>query len=94
MLKRILCTLLASLMILPLAACSDSKVNSGDETAANVSGTPDANAEGEEETKKFLDDLPEQMDFGGKEMRFIVEEGANGNLSELSIFIEEDKVQE
>ena len=29
------------------------------------------------------------MDFGGQEVRFIVEEGA-GNLSERSIYVEED----
>ena len=90
MFKRILCALLAGLMLVPLTACSESEVNKGGETTATVSGTPNASVEGEEETKKFLDDMPEKMDFEGREMRFAVEEGANGNLSELSIYIEED----
>lgn len=91
MLKRILCALLASMMLLPLVACSESEVNTADETSGNVSVTPDAEVvEGEEETKKFLDDMPETMDFGGIDIRFIVEEGANGNLSEQSIYVEED----
>ncbi|MBQ4354814.1 MAG: hypothetical protein IJC71_07950 [Clostridia bacterium] len=89
MFKRILCALMASLMLLPLAACSDSKVNPSNDSA-NASGNANANGEGEEETRKFLDDMPEKMDFEGKQMRFIVEEGANGNLSELSIRVEED----
>ena len=91
MLKRILCAMLAGMMLVPaLASCSESEVNNGGETSSNVSGTPTADGETEEETKKFLDDMPEKMDFDGRTIRFAVEEGANGNLSELSIYIEED----
>ena len=91
MLKRILCAMLAGMMLVPaLASCSESEVNNGGETSQTVSGTPSAEGETEEETKKFLDDMPEKMDFEGREIRFAVEEGANGNLSELSIYIEED----
>ena len=84
--------LVAAMLVSSLASCSESKVNeekettSTAETVANVT----ASEETEEETKKYLDDLPEKMDFGGTSMRFIVEEGGNGNLSELSIMAEED----
>ena len=90
--KKLCLMLVAAMLVSSLASCSESKVNeekettAASETVANVS----ASEETEEETKKYLDDLPEKMDFGGTSMRFIVEEGGNGNLSELSIMAEED----
>lgn len=90
--KKLCLMLIAAMLVSSLASCSESKVNkekettAASETVANVS----ASEETEEETKKYLDDLPEKMDFGGTSMRFIVEEGGNGNLSELSIMAEED----
>ena len=90
--KKLCLMLVAAMLVSSLASCSESKVNeekettSTAETVANVT----ASEETEEETKKYLDDLPEKMDFGGTSMRFIVEEGGNGNLSELSIMAEED----
>lgn len=80
--KKLCLMLVAAMLVSSLASCSESKVNeekettSTAETVANVT----ASEETEEETKKYLDDLPEKMDFGGTSMRFIVEEGGNGNL--------------
>lgn len=90
MLKRILCALLASMMLIPLASCAnDSEEN---ETKSPSGDTPNAENTDteEEETSKYLDDLPETMDFGGIDIRFTVEEGNNGDLSERSIYVEED----
>ena len=77
--KKLCLMLVAAMLVSSLASCSESKVNeekettSTAETVANVT----ASEETEEETKKYLDDLPEKMDFGGTSMRFIVEEGGN-----------------
>ena len=50
MLKRILCAMLAGMMLVPaLASCSESEVNNGGETSSTVSGTPTADGETEEE---------------------------------------------
>lgn len=74
--KKLCLMLVAAMLVSSLASCSESKVNeekettSTAETVANVT----ASEETEEETKKYLDDLPEKMDFGGTSMRFIVEE--------------------
>ena len=88
--KRILCLgLSAALLLASLASCSD---NNSQETTAKVDpvGGNLQPTETEEETGKYLDSLPETMDFEGYNMRFIVEEGGNGNLTELSIMAEED----
>ena len=88
--KRILSLSLAVLLLAAsLASCSD---NNSTETTASVNPTNDVSADTaeEEESKKYLDDLPEKMDFEGYNMRFIVEEGGNGNITELSIMAEED----
>ncbi len=92
MFKRILCALLAGMMLIPLTSCSNNSANSGKETETSSGNTPsvDASGEGTAETEKYLDDLPDTMDFGGIDIRFNVEEGSNGNLSEQSIFVEED----
>lgn len=80
--KKLCLMLVAAMLVSSLASCSESKVNeekettSTAETVANVT----ASEETEEETKKYLDDLPEKMDFGGTSMRFIVEEGGNGTF--------------
>ena len=93
--KRILTALLAGLFVLmTFAACSDSKVNSGNDanpSQTTQGQTPGAtDAEGEEETRKFLDDMPETMDFQGRTVKFIATEGSNGNITELSIRAEEN----
>lgn len=88
--------LVAAMLLLSMASCSENKVNTeSDETKGKNADTPvvsgDASAEEEvEEEKLYLDDLPEKMDLGGESIRFIVEEGGNGNLTELSIMAEED----
>lgn len=90
--KKIISLSLAFLMVLlSLASCSESSVNNSGETNSQGS-TPTAGSETEteEETKRFLDDMPETMDFEGRVMNFIVEEGGNGNMTELSIIAEED----
>lgn len=92
--KNKLCLLLAALLlVLPLASCSNSEVNTSEEktqTTSNEAVDPTVDVEEEEETSLYLDSMPEQMDFEGTTMRFIVEEGNNGNMSELSIRAEED----
>ncbi len=93
MFKRILCALLAGMMLLPLASCSNSNVNSGDETKSQTSNPSNADSDStanSEESSKYLDSLPETMNFGGTDIRFVVEEGSNGNLTEQSIYVEED----
>lgn len=88
--KRILCLgLSAALLLASLASCSD---NNSQETTAKVDPVSSnlQPTETEEESGKYLDSLPETMDFEGYNMRFIVEEGGNGNLTELSIMAEED----
>ncbi len=91
MFKRILCALLSGLMLIPLASCSNSDVNSDNKTTPVSTDAPNADATVDaEETKKYLDDMPEKLDFGGIEMRFTIEEGSNGNLTEKSVYVEED----
>ncbi len=86
--------ILALLMIgASMASCSEKTAN--DDTTAEtpaVDNTLDlsGDTETETETKKYLDDLAESYDFGGYNVRFIVEEGGQGNLTELSIRAEED----
>lgn len=60
--KKLCLMLIAAMLVSSLASCSESKVNeekettATSETVANVS----ANEETEEETKKYLDALPER----------------------------------
>ena len=92
--KKLFCLILAALLAASsLSACSESKVNTDTETTASSETTSSVASTDETETEtetKYLDTLPETMDFGGTSMRFIVEEGGNGNLTELSIMAEED----
>ncbi len=94
LMKKVFCLLLAAMLAASsMASCSESKVNNDTENKSESETTVTTTSSEETETeteKKYLDDLPEKMDFGGTSMRFIVEEGGNGNLSELSIMAEED----
>jgi len=88
--KRTLCMLLISAMLLPLVSCSEkTSEETNDNTPVN-NPSEVVTPEDSEETKKYLDDMPETMNFDGYKVRFIVEEGGNGTLSERSIFAEED----
>lgn len=90
--KRLFSVLLAALLAASvLVSCSESNVNSEEKTTDTQQTSTDGTVvEEEEETARFIDSLPETMDFEGAEIRFIAEEGGNGNLTELSIFVEED----
>jgi len=71
--KRALSLLLSLLMIVP-AFTSCAQNNAEDEPAANDSSVPSAEEETvvEEETEKpYRDNLPEIMDFGGADVRFL-----------------------
>jgi hypothetical protein len=90
MAKKLISLLLVLLMIVPVfAACSDTPA-SDDSGAKNNSSAGDDVTTEEETTKRFLDDMQETMDFGGETIRFIVEEGSNGKLSERSILSAEE----
>ena len=90
--KRILSCILAALLLLFCAACSNNSTNTDDEQKnTTTSQTPTADlTEEAEETAPFLDSMPESMDFEGRSLKFLLTEGANGNITELSIYAEED----
>ncbi len=93
--KKKICFILALLMIgASLASCSEKNANDNENTPETPAATDNLNPSGETETEpetsKYLDDLDESYDFGGYNMRFIVEEGGQGNLTELSIMAAED----
>ncbi len=79
MLKRILCVLLAGLMLISIVACN----KGGNDTDTNKGTT------GNKNDREYLDDLPDNLNFNKQEVRFIVEEGSNGSLSKRSIFADE-----
>ncbi|MBO7404717.1 MAG: hypothetical protein J6V24_07115, partial [Clostridia bacterium] len=91
--KRILSCILAALFLLAaVTACSNNSANADDEpktTTTTQNPTADLTEE-VEETARFLDSMPETMDFAGRGLNFLLTEGANGNITELSIYAEED----
>ncbi|MBQ3708647.1 MAG: hypothetical protein II889_12215 [Clostridia bacterium] len=91
--KRILSCILAVLFLLAtVTACSNNSANA-DEGAKNATNTQTPTAdltEEAEETARFLDSMPETMDFEGRALNFLLTEGSNGNITELSIWAEED----
>ena len=91
--KRILSCILAALFLLAsVAACSNNSANA-DNDAKNTTNTQTPTAdltEEAEETARFLDSMPETMDFGGRGLNFLLTEGSNGNITELSLWAEED----
>lgn len=91
--KKTLSILIAGAILAgSLVSCSDSEVNE-DETKVSAAPTEpvaEVPEETEEETSRFLDALEESYDFQGYKMRFIVEEGNNGNITALSIMADED----
>jgi len=91
--KKSLSVLLAAVLLASsLAACSTNTENAADEQKNNQSSTqtPAADLTEEEETARFLDSMPEEMDFEGRGLNFLLTEGSNGNITELSIWAEED----
>lgn len=84
----LLCVLATSLIILP--GCSDAPADKKADTTAPSAESTVSEELTTEETKRWLDNLPEKMDFGGETIRFIVEEGSNGELSKRSVWTEED----
>ncbi|MBO6053773.1 MAG: hypothetical protein J6Q17_08550, partial [Clostridia bacterium] len=79
--KRILSCILAALFLLAaVTACSNNSANADDEpktTTTTQNPTADLTEE-VEETARFLDSMPETMDFGGRSLKFLLTEGANG----------------
>ncbi len=81
---KILSFALALLLFLPLfAACSQKTENADEpksaptETAVDPSPVPGGDeAETEEETARWLDNVPQTMDYGGRTLRFALYEGA------------------
>lgn len=71
-LKKLLSLLLVLATVFSLAACANGGTNGDGETSAQ-SGSPDPGTEAEEpETEKlYPDNLPETMDWGGYEVRFL-----------------------
>ncbi|MBQ4192753.1 MAG: hypothetical protein II650_00720, partial [Clostridia bacterium] len=92
--KRILTSILAGMLLLAsVTACSNNSANADDGAKNNSanSQTPTADlTEETEETARFLDSMPETMDFEGRALNFLLTEGSNGNITELSIWAEED----
>ena len=76
--KRILCALLASLMILPLAACGNTEEDTGTSASTTNAAT---DAETGEETKATLD-LPEKR-FDDFELTFITRDEAEWSTVEI-----------
>ena len=76
--KRILCALLASLMLLPLAACGNTEEDTGTSTSTANAAT---DAETGEETKATLD-LPEKR-FDDFELTFITRDEAEWSTVEI-----------
>ena len=91
--KLLLSALTCMFVAFTLTACSEKTENTS-ENRENVSETvPTADNPDdmeEERTVRYLDSLPEEMDFGGRSIRFVLSEGENGNITELSIWAEED----
>ena len=92
--KKSLSVLLAALLLgSAMAACSTNTENADDEQKNNQSNNQNPTAdltEETEETARFLDSMPETMDFEGRGLNFLLTEGSNGNITELSIWAEED----
>ena len=92
--KKSLSVLLAALLLgSSLAACSTNTENAAGEQKNNQSNTQTPAAdltEEAEETARFLDSMPETMDFEGRGLNFLLVEGSNGNITELSLWAEED----
>lgn len=91
--KRFLSLILAALILsASFTACSEATTNDDGqggetETAQSASETV---VETEEETEKYIDDLPDTMDFGGTSVKFIVEDDNATGLGKLSVYAEED----
>ncbi len=91
--KKTLSVLLAAVLLACfVSGCSTKTENAGDEKNNQTNNqTPTADmTEEAEETARFLDSMPETMDFQGRGVNFLVTEGSNGNITELSIWAEED----
>ena len=91
--KKTLTAVLAALLLLTSAACSTKTENAGGEQDKQTATAQNPGAdlgEDEEETARFLDSMPETMDFEGRGLNFLLTEGSNGNITELSLWAEED----
>lgn len=89
--KRLTAVILAAIILSStFVSCSEQKAEG--ETKQNTTAEQPSTTAAEEtveETERYLDALPEKMDFGGENVRFIVEDSAGG-LAKLSILAEED----
>ena len=94
--KTLTLLLVAAMLISPiLTACSDATDNAGTTAdASTVNTSPEAAAEEveEEEPQDFytMSDLPRDLNLEGYEVKFSLEEGGNGALTERSVWVEED----
>ena len=66
--KKLLCTLLAGLMLLPLVSCAQDPANSTLTTASPESGTA---TEGETVDPNYVCDLPDNLDFDDTEVNIL-----------------------
>ncbi len=76
--KKLLCLLLAGLMLIGTVGCA----NEGDETGDTGAVGTSAVSEAETEDPNFACDLPENLDFGGQEVMIIFKD-ATGRQDEL-----------
>lgn len=96
--KRMLIALLVAAMLLSpiLTACSDATENAEVTPAeqTTLDSTPEEGAAevAEEEPQDFytMSDLPRDLNLDGYEVKFSLEEGGNGALTERSVWVEED----
>ena len=82
--KKLACLLLIGAMLTSLTACG---------STAEVDTAPTVSADTETETeteKRWLDDMPEDLDLQGATIRFLLEDGGNDNLTERSLVSDEE----
>lgn len=72
-----------------MASCAGNTAGDSSHAGTTSVGTT-ASATAAETQQEYLDQLPDDLDFGGETIRFIVAEGGNGDLTERSIMTEED----
>ena len=88
--KRIFILFITLSLMLSALSCSDTPV----QTETKEDAVQESSVPTETEIKvEVLDNLPEDLDFEGRDIRFIVEEASGGNLAELSVFIEEESAE-
>ena len=81
--KRILCLMLALVMLLSmLVACKKDEEEAGGE-GEDTTTTVDENGQRYDENGYLMDDLPEDLDYGGKDITFLVWQESSWDKWEL-----------